>query len=88
MKIEKDELSIYEVESLYKDLLDEFKKDEVIIDMSSVNKIDMSIIQLFVSLQKSCQEITKHFELIHVNEELKEIFSNCASEFLLGAQCE
>ena len=88
MKIEKDELTIYEVEALHKELLEEFKKDEVSIDMSGVNKVDMSVIQLFVSLQKSCNEVEKHFELTDVSEEVRDTFKNCASEFLLGVKSE
>ena len=86
MNVEKDELNIYEVESIYQELLDEFKSDSVIIDMKSVNKIDMSIIQLFISAQKSCQENSKVFELKNVSSEVSTIFSNCACEFLLEEQ--
>ena len=84
MYIEKDELTIYDVETLHQSLLKEFERDEVIIDMKNVNKIDMSAIQLFVSTQKSCIEDSKKFELQNVNGEVLTILKNSASEFLLG----
>ena len=84
MYIEKDELTIYDVETLHQSLLKEFERDEVIIDMKNVNKIDMSAIQLFASIQKSCIEDSKKFELQNVNGEVLTILKNSASEFLLG----
>ena len=84
MNIEKDELNIYEVEALHQELLDEFKSDSIIIDMQKVNKIDMSVIQLFISAQKSSQESSKQFELKNVSGEISDILKNCACDFLLG----
>jgi anti-anti-sigma factor len=88
MNVEKDELNIYEVESLHQELLDEFKSDAIIIDMQKVNKIDMSVIQLLISTQKSCQENSKQFELKNVSSELSDIFKSCACDFLLGVANE
>ena len=59
MEITKDELNIYEVESLSSELVEALKGDELIIDMSSVNRVDMSAIQLFISTKKSCDEASK-----------------------------
>lgn len=88
MIIEKDELTIYEVESLYQELLREFEGDLVSIDMKNVNKIDMSIIQLFVSTQKSCKESSKRFELKNLNQEVSDILKKSACEFLTGGDHE
>jgi len=88
MKIDKNELNIYEVESLHKDLLDEFKKGDLFIDMSNVNKIDMSVIQLFISAKKSCFESSKTFQLTNINQEVSKIFKNAGCESLLGAENE
>jgi len=88
MNIEKDELNIYEVEALHQELLNEFKNDSISIDMQKVNKIDMSIIQLFISSQKSCQENSKQFELKNVNSEVSNILKSCACDFLLGGANE
>ena len=76
LNIDKDELTIYEVESLHKDLLDVFKNGDVIVDMGVVNKIDMSVIQLFISTKKSCLESSKNFQLTNVNEEVSKIFQS------------
>jgi len=84
MYIDKDELNIYDVESFHRDLLQEFKNPEVLIDMKNVNKIDISIIQLFISLHKSSQDSSKKFVLQNVNDELRFIFERAACTFLLG----
>ena len=88
MKIEKDELTIYDVEALYQEFLELFKNDTAVIDMSNVKKVDMSITQLLVSLQKSCQETSKNFELLHINQEVTDILKSCACDFLLGVNHE
>jgi len=62
MKIEKDELTIYEVENFHNALLDEFTKGDVIVDITNVNKVDMSVIQLLLSAKKSCTESSKAFQ--------------------------
>lgn len=82
--MDKSELSIYEVELLHKNLLEEFKKGDLTIDMSSVNKIDMSIIQLLISSKKSSIEASKSFEIVNVNEELSKIFLDAGCKSLLG----
>ena len=88
INIDKDELTIYEVESLHKDLLDEFKKDDVVIDMGSVNKVDISVIQLFISTKKSCLESSKGFKLTNVNDEVSKIFKSAGCNSLLGVDDE
>jgi len=86
IEIDKSELSIYEVESLHKDLLAEFKNGDIIIDMSNTNKIDMSIIQLFISAKKSSIETSKKFELKNLNQEVSKIFQSAGCESLLGVK--
>ncbi len=83
MKFDEDELNIYNVESLHKSLLEASAKDELVLDMQNVNKIDMSVIQLFISAQKSANNNSKRFLLQNVNEELSQIFKDSACEFLL-----
>jgi len=56
--------------------------------MKNVNKIDMSIIQLFVSIQKSCKESSKKFELKNLNQEVLDILKKSACEFLTGGDHE
>ncbi len=84
MIIEKDELTIYDVEALHKELITEFDKGAVLVDMANVHKIDMSVIQLFVSAQKSSYEASKSFELKNIGQEVSDILKQTACEFLLG----
>ncbi len=84
MIIEKDELSIYDVEELHKELKSAFESDDYAFDMVYVQKIDMSIIQLFVSAFKSAKEASKVFELQNVDDQVKKILKVSACEFLLG----
>ncbi len=88
MYIEKDELTIYEVEDFHTQLLKEFENESVIIDMKNVTKIDMSNIQLLVSTQKSCYRDSKTFRLENITENVAKILNNCACSFLLGANDE
>ena len=83
MLIEKDELNIYEVESLHRSILDAFAKDDRTIDLKNVNRIDMSIIQLFISAQKTAQKDSKQFQLKNVNDEVAQIIHSAACDFLL-----
>ena len=85
MKTEQDELTIYEVESFHKGLLDAFAKGDVSVDISSLNKIDMSVIQLFLSAKKSCQEANKAFEIVGANSEVSKLFHDAGCQSLLGA---
>ena len=88
MKTERDELTIYEVESFHKELLEEFEKGDVSVDIGSLNKIDMSIIQLLLSAKKSCQKADKTFQIIGANSEVSKIFHDSGCQSLLGATDE
>jgi len=88
MKTDKDELTIYEVESFHNELLDEFDKGDMSIDISSINKIDMSVIQLLLSAKKSCQEVGKAFKIIGANSEVNKIFQKSGCQSLLGVANE
>ncbi len=73
LKLNYDKLTIYEVEELYKIMLDSYNKnDEFALDFSSVQKIDMTAIQLLLSTQKSCKADEIEFSLYHVCDGLKE----------------
>jgi len=88
ININKDELNIYEVESLHQMLLKEFEQESVLVDMKNVNKIDMSVIQLFISTQNSCKNSSKEFGLKNVNSEVIQILKSCKCDFLLGLDNE
>jgi len=84
MKFNTDELSIYQVETVYQDLLEEFEKGDILLDMSEVNKVDMSIIQLFISTKKSCLESSKKFKIAGTNSEIVKIIHESGCQYLLG----
>ncbi len=88
MKIDKDELTIYEVEAFYEELLAEFDKGDVSVDVSNLNRIDMSVIQLLLSAKKSCEESSKAFQMIGTNSEVRKIFKESGCQALLGASDE
>jgi len=88
MKTETDELTIYEVESFHKELLDAFEKGDLSVDISSLNKIDMSAIQLLISAKKSCKVAGKAFEVIGANSEVSKIFHDAGCQSLLGVMDE
>ena len=85
MKFETDELTIYEVESLHKDLLQEFEKGDLLLDLSDVSRVDMSVIQLFISAKKSCVESSRGFEIKGANSEVAKLFADAGCASLLGA---
>ncbi len=73
LKLNYDKLTIYEVEELYKILLESYKQnDELALDFSDVKKIDMTAIQLLFSTQKSCKDNSINFSLHNFSDELKE----------------
>lgn len=75
MKIEFEELCIQELESFYKTLTDEIESlqgNPLILDFSMVEKIDLSTIQLLISLKK-------YFEL----NDMGLIFMNIDSPFVI-----
>lgn len=84
MVIEKDELNIYDVEELHKELTTAFGNGDYIVDMTYIEKVDMSVIQLFISAYKSAQEISKVFELQNVSKKVHTILKLSACEFLAG----
>ena len=88
MKTDTEELTIYEIESFHKELLDEFEKGNVSIDISTLNKIDMSAIQLLISAKKSCEESSKDFQIIGANSEVTKIFKDSGCQNLLGVADE
>jgi len=88
MKIEQDELNIYGVEALHKELLEEFEKGNVSVDMTTVRKVDMSILQLFLSTQKNAVKESKSFELTNLSYEVKQIImSTGVAPLLLRGEC-
>lgn len=84
MRMSKSELNLYDAESLYTEILQELESGDLHINMQGVNTIDMCIIQLLISAQKSCLSKNKAFVLENVNAELSNIFEKTDTGFLLG----
>ncbi|MDF1874208.1 STAS domain-containing protein [Sulfurimonas sp. SAG-AH-194-I05] len=84
MIIDKNELSIYDVEELRKELLTQLTSGEIKIDISHIEKVDMSVIQLFIAAKKSCIESSILFQLSNASEELHAIFEHAGCLSLLG----
>jgi len=89
MKIDKNELNIYDVESFHQQMIEELKKESIIIDFIEVNRVDASIIQLLLSTYKSAKSLSKEFQLINVSEEVLDIFqSYFCDTILVGSKNE
>ena len=81
-----EKLTIYEVEDLYKELLEYTKKmnSDLTLDLSAVQKIDMIAIQLLLSTQKTCKEQLVPFSIINLSDGLKQTLKSCGCDTILG----
>ena len=71
MKIEDDKFTILNMRKIYQTLLDEYNsKNSLEIDFSNVDEIDISGIQLLISLKQSCKLNKKEFQMINVKDEI------------------
>ena len=87
MKIEFEELTIVKINDFYNLISDELKdleNETLVLDFENVEKIDLSNIQLLISLKKYClnknihlqlqniisQQIKQSFEIYNLNEHL------------------
>ena len=85
MKLESTNFTIYEVEDLKEKLLLKLSgKKRIKINLADVEKIDMSAIQLLISLKKSCEDQDKDFEIININENLFKAFNLSGCSSILG----
>ena len=85
MKLESENFTIYEIEELKDKFFEEFQLDEDIqIDLSNVVKIDMTAIQLLLSLKKSCENQNKSFEIKNVNTNVFRAFQLSGCDTALG----
>jgi len=78
MKIQTQELNIYNVDDLYNDLLSHLKSidgNEFILDFSDVDKVDLSAFQLLLSLKKSCELKNIDFKISNISsKQVKQFF--------------
>jgi anti-anti-sigma factor len=85
MKIETEKIGIYEVENLKKSLLQELENSNSInIDLEKVKKIELSAIQLFVSLKKSCDEKGIVLTFSKINEDIHKNIEMSGCDSFLG----
>ena len=69
MTLDINEFTIYEVEKLKEIFLKELESsDDFILDMTSIEKLDIVGIQLLISLVKSANYIDKKVKLINITQ--------------------
>lgn len=78
MKIEFEELSISEIEVFNEQIikaLEELEGDQFVLDFYNVDRIELSVIQLLLSLKKYCDDsnINLVFENINANHLLESL---------------
>ncbi len=85
MKLESENFTIYEVEEIKDKFLEEFNiYKDIEIDLSNVIKIDMTAIQLLLSLKKSCKEQNKSFEIKNIDPNISKAFQLSGCDSVLG----
>ncbi len=84
-KVETEKLTIYEVESFHKKLIEwcEKSNEAVLIDCSDLKIIDLPALQLLLSAQKSCEGKGIRFELANVSPEVCKTIQNAGCAPLL-----
>jgi len=85
MKLKNEHFTIYEVEALKDEFLKELSSHkEVVIDLEKIIKIDMTAIQLLLSLKKSCSQHEKSFELKNIPDNIFKSFQISGCDTALG----
>jgi ABC-type transporter Mla MlaB component len=88
MKIPFNELCIQDIESFYKILFNDVSKlkdKSFILDFIEVERVDLSAIQLIISLKKYCDSLDISLELININSsQLKQSIQIFNLENILG----
>ena len=84
MLIESDKLTISKIRDIYKEIKEEFHLSEnLIIDFKNVDEIDLSGLQLLISLKKSCKQKNKKLELLNIKDELLYSFELSGTDTVL-----
>lgn len=87
MRIETAEFTIYEAEKLQNTLLELLNTaNDIELDFSLVENIDMVGIQLLISLYHSIQSLNKTLTYTHINEEVYSQIALCHCEKAIGLQ--
>jgi len=71
MIIEDDKITIHKIKNMYQEIYNEFNNnDKITINLKNVDEIDMSGLQLLVSLKKSCEKEDKKLYIENIKEDL------------------
>lgn len=84
MKLSNNNFTIYETEEIKKDFIELLKEETIILDFENISKIDMSAIQLLISLKKNCDDLNKTFEIVNIKEEILNSFEITGTAYILG----
>jgi anti-anti-sigma factor len=80
-----EKFTIHNIRDIFPLLKDKINLQEnLIIDMQNINEIDLSGLQLLISLKKSCDKQKKEFELINIKNELINSFELSGTNSILG----
>lgn len=71
MKIEDDKFTIVNIRDIYQKLLEQYNsKDDLELDFTNIDEIDISGIQLLLSLKQGCDKNNKQFKIINIKDEI------------------
>lgn len=84
MKLLNNNFTIYEVEEVKNIFLELINQDEIMLDFENISKIDMSALQLIISLKKSCDDLNKPFEIVNIKEDILNSFEITGIAYYLG----
>lgn len=87
MKFENSTLTIYEVEEMREVFLTHLRSNpnqDLVLDFENVSKIDMSMLQLLISLQKTLLRSGANLELKNINNDIINAFNLSGISQVLG----
>jgi anti-anti-sigma factor len=85
MKLEKENFTVYETEELKEQIVHLIEQnDSFELDLENIIKIDMSGIQLLISVKKSCDKKNIPFKIINIDDVLLKSFQICGCDTVLG----
>ncbi len=90
MQLQFDALTIANIEELHETLLAYSLSQESLLelDLHNVNKIDLSAIQLFLSLQKTLHNEKRQLKLTNCTNGVMAALALCGCEKILAGDCQ
>ena len=71
MLLEYDKFTIHNIKDIHKSIVDDFNfSSHIAIDFQNIDEIDLSGLQLLVSLKQSCESKGKTFQLKNIKDEI------------------